>query len=130
MSPVRSAIVKGVVSPWRQVPASIARPPYVGKKRADRWQGGDVHDAEMVERIRAAGRVAAQALALVGEHVAPDETDETCTAHEEVDAERPPGRRHVQIHDAHRFALLVIGGRQEKTPRNADREQRKRERQA
>jgi len=46
----------------------------VGKKRADRWQGGDVHSAEAVERIRAAGRVAAQALALVGENVRPGVT--------------------------------------------------------
>lgn len=74
MSPVRSAIVKGVVSPWRQVPQAIARPPYVGKKRADRWHGGDIHDAESVERIRAAGRIAAQALELVGSHVAPGVT--------------------------------------------------------
>jgi methionyl aminopeptidase len=74
MSPVRATISKGVVSPWRQVPASIPRPPYVGKKKADRWQGGDVHGAEAVERIRAAGRVAAQALAEVGRHVRPGVT--------------------------------------------------------
>jgi len=74
MAPVRAPISKGVVSPLRPVPASIARPPYVGKKRADRWQGGDVHDDEVVERIRAAGRVAAQALALVGENVRPGVT--------------------------------------------------------
>lgn len=74
MSPTRAPIVKGVVSPVRSVPKSIARPPYVGKKRADRWQGGDVHSAEAVERIRAAGRVAAQALALVGENVRPGVT--------------------------------------------------------
>ena len=67
-------ITKGVVSPVRPVPNSIARPPYVGKKRADRWQGGDVHDAETVERIRAAGRVAAQALSVVGENVRPGVT--------------------------------------------------------
>jgi len=43
----------------------------VGKKRADRWRGGDIHSAEVVERIRIAGRIAAQALAEVGRHVAP-----------------------------------------------------------
>ena len=74
MTPARATIAKGVVTPLRHVPGSIARPPYVGKRRADRWQGGDVHSADVVERIRAAGRVAAQALALVGEHVRPGVT--------------------------------------------------------
>ena len=74
MTLARAPIAKGVVSPVRQVPSAIGRPPYVGKQRADRWQGGDVHSAETVERIRAAGRVAAQALALVGEHVRPGVT--------------------------------------------------------
>jgi len=71
MSPVRESIVKGEVTQIRQVPSAIPRPPYVGKKRADRWQGGDIHDADAVERIRAAGKIAAQALALVGENVRP-----------------------------------------------------------
>ena len=74
MSPVRESIVKGVVSPWRDVPKSIARPEYVGRKRATRWPGGDVHDAEMVERIRVSARIAAQALAEVGRHVVPGVT--------------------------------------------------------
>ena len=74
MTPARATIAKGVVTPLRHVPGSIARPPYVGKRRADRWQGGDVHSADVVERIRAAGRVAAQALALVGENVRPGVT--------------------------------------------------------
>ena len=71
MGPVRDRIVKGVVSPMRQVPGSIARPPYVGQKRADRWKGGDIHSPETVERIRVAGRIAAQALAEVGRNVRP-----------------------------------------------------------
>jgi methionyl aminopeptidase len=74
MSPVRESIVKGVVSPERQVPTSIARPPYVGRRRADRWPGGDIHSPEAVERIRVAARIAAQALAEVGRHVVPGVT--------------------------------------------------------
>ena len=74
MTPARATIAKGVVTPMRHVPAAIGRPPDVGKQRSDRWQGGDVHSAEVVERIRAAGRVAAQALALVGENVRPGVT--------------------------------------------------------
>jgi len=74
MGPVRESIVKGVVSPRRAVPAGIPAPEYVGKKSAARWKGGDVPDAETVERIRASGRIAAQALAEVGKHVQPGVT--------------------------------------------------------
>ena len=63
----------GQISPTRQVPAHISRPEYVGKKRP--WTGEpDVKDAETIERMRAAGRLAAQALAKVGRHVAPGVT--------------------------------------------------------
>ncbi|GIG55551.1 type I methionyl aminopeptidase [Demequina activiva] len=74
MSPVRESVVKGVVSPWRDVPRSIPRPEYVGRARATRWNGGDVHDAEMLERIRVSARIAAQALAEVGRNVVPGVT--------------------------------------------------------
>jgi len=71
MGPVRERIAKGVVSPRRDVPQGIEAPEYVGKKSAARWKGGDVPDAETVERIRESGRIAAQALAEVGRHVRP-----------------------------------------------------------
>ena len=74
MSAVRESITKGVVSPWRDVPAAISRPEYVGRARAARWSGGDVHDAETLERIRISARIAAQALAEVGRHVVPGVT--------------------------------------------------------
>jgi methionyl aminopeptidase len=58
------------------VPASIARPEYVGR-RAPRLGERDVKDAETIDRMRVAGRLAAQALAEVGRHVAPGvSTDE------------------------------------------------------
>ncbi len=74
MDSPRESIVKGVVSPWREVPQSIARPPYVGRKRAPRWTGGDVYDAETVEKIRESGRIAAQALVEIGKAVRPGVT--------------------------------------------------------
>lgn len=74
MSTAREQIVKGEVSPPRLVPSSISRPPYVGKKRADRWTGGDVHSDEVIDRIRVAARLAAQALQEVGKHVRPGVT--------------------------------------------------------
>jgi methionyl aminopeptidase len=69
----RGTLVPGVVSPVRTVPPHIARPEYVGRDH-ERLGGSDVKDPETIERIRAAGRVAAQALAEVGRHVAPGVT--------------------------------------------------------
>ena len=55
-------LTPGRTSPLRPVPASIPRPEYVGKAGPAPWTGGDVHDAETVERIRASGRLASQAI--------------------------------------------------------------------
>jgi methionyl aminopeptidase len=60
----------GRISPQRQVPATIARPEYVGRKYP-RTGEPDVKDAETIERMRVAGRLAARALEEVGRHVAP-----------------------------------------------------------
>lgn len=66
----------GRISPHRQVPAHIQRPEYVGK-RYPRTGEPDIKDADTIERMRVAGRIAAQALAEVGKHVAPGiSTDE------------------------------------------------------
>jgi methionyl aminopeptidase len=63
----------GRISPQRSVPAAIARPEYVGR-RAPRLGEPDVKDAGTIERMRVAGRIAAQALAEVGRHVEPGVT--------------------------------------------------------
>jgi methionyl aminopeptidase len=63
----------GRVSPPRQVPASIVRPEYVGKDKPTLGEG-DVKDSETIARMRVAGKLAAQALAEVGRHVAPGVT--------------------------------------------------------
>ncbi|SEF43598.1 methionine aminopeptidase, type I [Thermomonospora echinospora] len=57
----------------RKVPAHITRPEYVGKKRP-RTGEPDVKSPEMIERMRVAGRIAAQALEEVGRHVRPGVT--------------------------------------------------------
>ena len=62
------------VSPLRTVPAHIPRPEYVGKPAPEPFRGSEVKDAETIERMRAAGRLAAQARELVGSHVAPGVT--------------------------------------------------------
>jgi methionyl aminopeptidase len=63
----------GRVSPLRKVPASIERPEYVGKKRPKIGES-DVKSPEMIERMRVAGRIAAQALEEVGKHALPGVT--------------------------------------------------------
>jgi methionyl aminopeptidase len=63
----------GRVSPLRPVPANIIRPEYVGK-RYPKTGEPDVKDAETIERMRVAGRIAARALAEGGRHVAPGVT--------------------------------------------------------
>lgn len=74
MSPVRSALVPGTISPRRAVPSTIARPEYVDKPAPTPYHGPDVLDDETVARIRVAARLAAQALAEVGAHVRPGVT--------------------------------------------------------
>ena len=67
-------LVPGVISPVRSVPPAIERPEYVGKNRELPFTGSEVKDANTLERIRIASRIAAQALAEVGRHVAPGVT--------------------------------------------------------
>ncbi|MBT2229097.1 type I methionyl aminopeptidase [Nonomuraea sp. NEAU-A123] len=63
----------GRVSPIRKVPAHIQRPEYVGKKRPKIGES-DVKTPETIERMRVAGRIAAQALEEVGKHAQPGVT--------------------------------------------------------
>jgi methionyl aminopeptidase len=69
-----TAIAPAAVSPRRPVPASIPRPEYVDQPAPAPFTGSEVKDAETIERIRVACRLAAQARDLVGRHVAPGVT--------------------------------------------------------
>ena len=62
------------VSARRTVPAHIPRPEYVDKPAPQRFTGDEVKDAETIERMRVAGRLAARARELVGAHVVPGVT--------------------------------------------------------
>jgi methionyl aminopeptidase len=64
----------GVLSPPRSVPASIQRPEYVGKPAPTPYTGPDVQSPETIEKIRRAGKIAAQAMAEVSRHIAPGVT--------------------------------------------------------
>lgn len=68
------AVAPAPVSPLRAVPARIPRPEYVGRPAPAPFRGSEVKDAETVERMRVACRLAAQARELVGSHVAPGVT--------------------------------------------------------
>ncbi len=69
-----TAIAPATISPRRPVPAHIPRPEYVDKDAPTPFTGSEVKDEETIERMRIAGRLAAQALQLVGKHVEPGVT--------------------------------------------------------
>ena len=56
------------------MPANIARPEYVDKPAPAPFTGSEVKDSDTIERMRVAGRIAAEARDLVGSHVVPGVT--------------------------------------------------------
>ena len=68
---VAAPVVPGVVSPIRPVPESIPRPEYVGRKGPARYTGPEVKDADTIEWMRVAGRLAAQAMVEVSKGIEP-----------------------------------------------------------
>jgi methionyl aminopeptidase len=75
----------GRLSPTRVVPEGIARPDYAETGRPGAWSEPLVRPPDVIERMRVAGRAAAEVLAVVGAAVGPgvttDELD--ALAHEE-----------------------------------------------
>ena len=71
---MRAALTPGTQTAIRKVPASIARPDYVGKPAPSRFSGSEVQSVETIALMRVAGRIAADALAEVGRHIAPGVT--------------------------------------------------------
>ncbi|WP_347757215.1 type I methionyl aminopeptidase [Agrococcus sp. ProA11] len=67
-------LIAGRIGPPRAVSGAIARPEYVGKPAPAEHVGGDVYDDATIERIRAAGRIAADAIAAVGAAAQPGVT--------------------------------------------------------
>ncbi|GGO58535.1 methionine aminopeptidase [Streptomyces daqingensis] len=81
----QSLLSPGELSPHRSVPASIPRPEYVGKDAPTPYTGPEAQDEETVEKMRAAGRIAARAMAEAAAHIAPgvttDKLDEIAHAY-------------------------------------------------
>jgi methionyl aminopeptidase len=67
-------IQPATISPPREVPGSIARPRYVGEPAPERYAGDDVQPAEIIEKMRVAGKIAAQAMHAAAEIINPGVT--------------------------------------------------------
>jgi methionyl aminopeptidase len=67
-------LTPGVISKTLTVPSAIVKPEYVGKPAPAEWTGGHTKTPEQVDKIRAAGKIAARAIALVGESAKPGVT--------------------------------------------------------
>ncbi|HET8868300.1 MAG TPA: type I methionyl aminopeptidase [Agrococcus sp.] len=93
-------LIPGPLGPMRRVDASIVRPEYVGRPGPAKHIGGDVYDEESIERIRAAGTIAADAIAAVGAAVRPGVTTD------ELDR---IGHEHVTGHGAYPSTLGYRG---------------------
>jgi methionyl aminopeptidase len=64
-------LTPGVISKQLAVPESIPRPEYVGKPAPAEWIGGHIKTESQIEKIRAAGKIAANAIELVGQNAKP-----------------------------------------------------------
>ena len=75
----RAALTPGRLSPPRDVPGNIPRPEYVGKREPNR-SNETVQTADVIDRMRRAGRLAAQAVVLAGERCKPGVTTDEIDA--------------------------------------------------
>jgi methionyl aminopeptidase len=73
-------LIPGTLGAPRAVPPAISRPEYVGKSAPGAYAGDDTYDASTIDRIRAAGRIAAGALDAVGRAIAPGITTDDIDA--------------------------------------------------
>ena len=72
-----ASVAPGTLSRRRAVPASIARPEYVDRPAPAKYTGPEVKDAETIEKMRIAGRIAAQAMQAAAAAIAPGVTTDT-----------------------------------------------------
>ena len=70
----RGSVRPGTLSPRRQVPADIIRPPYAESGEPGAARRRLKQPPELVERMRRAGALAAEVLLLVGDEIAPGVT--------------------------------------------------------
>jgi methionyl aminopeptidase len=70
----QSLLVPGTLSPTRRVPPGIPRPEYVGRAAPTPYTGSEVQDAETIERMRIASRIAARAMEAAAAAIRPGTT--------------------------------------------------------
>jgi methionyl aminopeptidase len=70
----QSLLTPGTLSPTRRVPSAIPRPEYVGKPGPTPYTGPEVQDAETVDRMRIASRIAARAMEAAAAAIRPGVT--------------------------------------------------------
>ncbi|NYH77927.1 methionyl aminopeptidase [Actinopolyspora biskrensis] len=78
--PVRSPLQPGEQTPRRPVPSTIERPEYVDKPAPKHNTDPDVQPPEVIESMRVAGKLAAQALEEAGKAVRPGATTDDIDA--------------------------------------------------
>jgi methionyl aminopeptidase len=69
-----ASVAPGALSRRRTVPTSVPRPEYVDRPAPAKYTGPEVKDAETIERMRIAGRIAAQAMEAAAAAIAPGVT--------------------------------------------------------
>jgi len=67
-------LIPGKISKRLDVPEHIVRPPYVGRPAPEKFKGSNVKTSEQIEKIRASGKLAAQAIQLAGANAKPGVT--------------------------------------------------------
>ncbi|MFT3862022.1 type I methionyl aminopeptidase [Micropruina sp.] len=75
-----TAIKPYPLSARRAVPRSIERPHYVGRPAPEPYRGSHVQSAEVIEKMRLAGRIAAQAMHVAADAIAPGVTTDQLDA--------------------------------------------------
>jgi methionyl aminopeptidase len=69
-----ASVTPGALSRRRGVPSSIRRPEYVDRPAPAKYTGPEVKDVETIEKMRVAGRIAAQAMEAAAAAIAPGVT--------------------------------------------------------
>ena len=78
---IEGRVLPGEVSPMREVPADIGRPPYADTGDVVPWDEPRIKSPDVIERMRHAGSVAAEILRLAGEAVRPGITTDEIDAY-------------------------------------------------
>ena len=72
------------VSPMRHVPSNVQKPPYAGEMTAEHYTGSHVQSPEIIEKMKKAGRIAADSILVAASEIRPGVTTEhlDAVAHE------------------------------------------------